>query len=486
MIIKQNFKQELIDTMSEQHINILIDFANNFINTFGNRMTKEELLKRINKLNYIGFEGDIQTISKCGSANAIFSSAENIILISKKHKGSSDNIIKSLLYHELIHCISHHSEKNLDAINNNCYLARTGLNRSGLEFDSKYDGPGFDEGDILEDIMTEYYATIMLKKEGIDFNGTYTLNKYNLSEDYVEYHGTGYMEIAALGEIYDFIFGDEIFKAKFYDGNDFRKKFNATFKNTNIFDDDFNDLEYEVPAYSKFVAQRGPMERYKTACHIFVHLFKEKYKNSINEVKDLLNNKNFELFLSMLVKTRNKFDNSTKINRELYMLTKELSKNLVNELFGNKIKDNKYGVDTEDIESVLFLTIEKIYTENNTIDLNDVKYAVFYDDNFKGIFLTIGNQKYIIDYKTLGQNINYAKLKQFSNSGFSKDDIEMYSKDYKMDISNAEYASINNPASIVTFILKDEKLYNHNGEEIIIGNFNNYTTSKNDNKLHSR
>ena len=50
----------------------------------------------------------------------------------------------------------------------------------------------------------------------------------------------------------------------------------------------------------------------------------------------------------MLVKTRNRFDNSTKINDELFLLTKELEKDFITELFGNKIKDNqKNGIITD-------------------------------------------------------------------------------------------------------------------------------------------
>ena len=37
----------------------------------------------------------------------------------------------------------------------------------------------------------------------------------------------------------------------------------------------------------------------------------------------------FNTFLNMLVKTRSKFDESTKINEELFLLTKELEKNYI-------------------------------------------------------------------------------------------------------------------------------------------------------------
>lgn len=486
MMIKENdFNPVLIENMLEQHKNILIDFTNNFLTTFNGYISKEELLERINRLKYIGFERQEFLDERCGSADAEFNSSYQKIIISSKHKNSDENTIKSLLYHELIHAISYHSEKNLDSCLNQYRTNRTGLNRENVEFDPEYDGPGFNEGELLEEIMTEYYNIVLLQKEGIDFNGTSILKNDCFDQDYVEYHGTGYYNIAALGQIYDFLFGKELLKAKLHDGNDFRKKFNELFDNTEIFADIFNNEGFKVPSYSKFVAQRDTMDRYQSACKMFVELFKQKHKNNINDITDLLQNNDFNTFLNMLVKTRNKFDKSTKINEELFLLTKELERSIVSELFGSEIKDNRYGVDTDNIETSIFLVIEKIYNENENVDLNNIKYAVFYDNHFKGIYLIIGNEKYIIDYKTLSQNIDYVKLKSFSEYGFSKDDIEMYSKEYKMDVSNAEFATIVNPISRLTFIENNGKLYNYYGEEIIIEKFNNYLTNI-DNKAHSK
>jgi len=479
MITEKDFNSTLIGTISEQHKKILIDFSNNFLATFNDYISREELLNRINKLKYIGF-------GKCGSADAEYISSTQQIIISDKHNTSDANIIKSLLYHELIHAISYHSEKDLDSCFNEYETNRTGLNRQNVEFDAEYEGPGFDEGELLEEIMTEYYNTVLLQREGIDFKGTSILKNYCFDQDYVEYHGTGYYNIAALGQIYDFLFGKDILKAKLYDGNDFRKKFNKLFENAGIFDDIFNSEDFKVPSYSKFVAQKNAMERYKTACKMFVELFKQKYKNSINNFTDLLNNNEFNTFLNMLVKTRSKFDESTKINEELFLLTKKLEKNLVTELFGSEIEDNEYGLDTSNIETSLFLAIEKICNENENIDLNNIRYVVFYDNHFKGIYLLIGDDKYIIDYRTLSQEINYAKLKRFSECGFSKEDMDMYSREYNMDISDAEFATIINPASRMTFIVKDGKIYNYHGEEIVLEDFKKYSSTPSESKAHSK
>ena len=86
-------------------------------------------------------------------------------------------------------------------------------------------------------------------------------------------------------------------EAKLHDGNDFRKKFNELFDNTEIFANIFNDTKFEVPSYSKFVAQRDTMGRYQIACKIFVELFKHKHRKNINDIADLLQNNDFNTFL---------------------------------------------------------------------------------------------------------------------------------------------------------------------------------------------
>ena len=486
MVTEKDLNPELIEILSEQHKNIVIDFINSFLTTFKDCITREEVLTRINILKYIGFERQENIGERCGSADAKFISSSQKIIISNRHKTSENNIIKSLLYHELIHAISYHKEKDLDSCNNKYETYRTGLNREMVDFDEEYEGPGFIEGELLEEIMTEYYSTVLLKKEEIDFKGISILKNYCFDQDYVEYHGTGYYNVAALGNIYDFLFGRELLKAKLHDGNNFRKIFNKIFDETDIFDGIFTDEDFKVPCYSKFVAQRDIMGRYKIACKMFVEIFKRKNSGNIKSITDLLNNRDFNTFLNMLVKTRSKFDKSNKINGELFLLIKTLEKNLVNELFGSKEKENKYGIDNSDIETSLFLVIEKIYSENKNIDLNNIKYSVFYDNHFKGIYLIIGNEKYIIDYKTLSQDIDYAKMQKFSEYGFSKDEMDMYSKEYKMDIVNASFASIINPVSRMTFIEKNGKLYNYQGKEIIIDELKKYSTNITDSKLHSK
>ena len=129
MVTEKDLNPELIEILSEQHKNIVIDFINSFLTTFKECITREEILTRINRLKYIGFERQENIGERCGSADAKFISSSQKIIISNRHKTSENNIIKSLLYHELIHVISYHKEKDLDSCNNKYETYRTGLCR---------------------------------------------------------------------------------------------------------------------------------------------------------------------------------------------------------------------------------------------------------------------------------------------------------------------------------------------------------------------
>lgn len=473
MITENDFNQELRNSMTSEFKSILIDFVNNFLNTFKGILTKEEVLDRINALKYIGFEGTNPNYLyfKCsGNQDARYENEMiHEIIISKRHINSDKRIIKSLLYHELLHAVSEHIEKDEDTLLSG-RMWRTGLKREVVPY--KSGEPGFNETEILDEIMTEYYNTIMLKNEGIDLDNRKILNSNCFFENYVEYHGTGYIEMAELGRIYDLMFGEELMKAKFIDGNEFRKKFNEIFKDTNVFANIFNDEGYDVPNYSKFVAQRDVIERYKTACKMFVVIFKNKHMGDINSIDDLLGNEEFQNFLNMLVKTRSKIDNSTKVNEELYLLTKELETTLALELFGKQMNENEFGLDTRDIETIIYLTIERIFGNDKNINLDNVKYSVFYDNNFKGILLIVNDKKILIDYKTLGQDFDYVEFQKFSGRGLSQEELDNYSSEYGIDISNAEFATTTDRRKM--FIIKDGKLYNHYGQELELSQYQNY------------
>ena len=484
MITINNFNDELISTMSDYHKKVLVDFANNFLDTFGDCISEEVLLNRLNKLKYIGFERPENIIERCNTCDAQFIEGKNpLVVISLNNKNASEEKIKSLLYHELIHAVSYHYERDLDSKYNQYPTYRIGLFRESVEYDT--DGPGFSEGSILEEIMTEYYNVVLLQKEGIDFNGTYTLRRDMFTEDFVEYHGTGYYLTVGLGQIYDLLFGKKLLMAKLHDGNDFRTEFNEIFNKTDVFKGKFEDEDCEVPSYSKFVAEKNVYDRYSSACKMFITLIKEKYKDQINNINDLLQLEDLSKFMSMLIKTRYRGDDNANIQSYLYLLIKNLEKDLAHEFFGNQIQENEYGRDTEDIDLAVFIAIEDIKKSEPSIDTSNLKYSVFYDKRFKGVLLQVDNQYYVFDYRSIGQEFGYTKFKKFTESDFSEEELQYYSEQYKMDVKDASYATVSAALNRATFIMKDNVLYNHYGNPLPLNGMKSYyeDSIKQDNQI---
>ncbi len=471
MISEKDFSEELLNNITDDFKKILVDFANNFLDTFGKNVTKETIIKRINALKYIGFQNDEPYIDK--DTDAAYIHGIGSIFVSNNFKNADPNTLKSLVYHELIHAMSYHIEKANDIVNTPT-IGVSGLWRDSVYFDPEYDGPDIDEGCTLDEIMTEYYNTVLLQKEGIDFNGEFVFKCNFYEKEYVEYHGTGYQDLAALGQIYQSLFGEELFKAKLYDGNDFRTKFNEFFDKTEIFKDIGNDAPFKLPSYSKFVGQREPIDRYRTACKMFAEIFKSKHKDDITNIDQLLNNEEFNNFMNMLIKVQDKLGNK-RIQDELFDLTKGLEKDLANELFCNKMEENEYGNITEDVDMAIYIALENIYEQDNNIDLNNVKYSVFYDNHYKGILLQVGNDRYVVDCISVGQIIDYAKFENFKEYGFSEEEIKKYSEEFNMDVSNASFATTVLGAR-TTFLLKDNKLFNIYGNEIELDGFKDYKT----------
>lgn len=460
MITENDIREELRRKMSSNILKIVIEFANNFLNTFNGILSKEELLNRINSLNYIGFERK-QLGEDCGEADGKFYGQAKRVVISSKHLNSTYNEIKSILYHELIHAASYHKERNLDSFEKNDEIYRTGLTRGKLLFDVNNHRNFFDEGVWLEEIMTEYYTSQMLKNEKIDYSGEYVIGSCGNFVEYqiVEYHGHGYINIAALGEIYDYIFGKAMMKAKFVDGNELRESFNRTFKNTSIFDN-----QQGILPFSQFAADKDVMGRYITACMMFGFLLKNKYKKSKKtmSIDDLVNNPEIDGFLRMLVKIKDETNNSIRIDNGLYALVKGIQLDIIKELC-NKNVENENSED-KDIQLSIFMLIDQLAKNGEKIDYNDITYKIFHDNHFTGIILFLNDKKIVFDYEEMRQNFQYQYFQKFVDFGYSNEEIEALSKEFDIDVSNAEFVTIERIRGRATYIYKDEKLYNNHGD----------------------
>ena len=118
------------------------------------------------------------------------------------------------------------------------------------------------------------------------------------------------------------------------------------------------------------------------------------------------------------------------------------------------------------LNAIIYDTFKKIYLNNTDIKLNDLNYQYFNYNSFKGIILYFNEKKYLINSEEISQECNYVESQRFSQYGFSDEDIKYYSKEYGLDISNAEFFTFNTAQGTKTFIISEGQLYSHHGDKI--------------------
>lgn len=469
MITKNDFKPELINSMDATFVNSLLDFANSFMAVFPNSMNKQVLINRINNLKYIGFENDSLPISCKNGDNGIHDINYSMIVVNKNFIGHSIDEIKAILYHELIHSISLHSEKDLD-LNFNFETVRAGLNRTVVKDDIIIERD--QENEVLDEIMTEFYCTQILQYENIKLNDKYILQCKNFEKDYVESQGLGYRNLASLGNIYNYLFGQQIFQAKFYDGNDFRVWFNNTFSDVERLKDTLNGNK--ITKYNSFVSERNVFDRYKTACELFKTLFRTKYNNNDMNINSLINNNDIKYFMSMMIKTIDNLEFDTpKIKDEFYFMLEKFEYDLVIE----KLKQNKTYVDNqninEDYKFQIYRMFKNVLKQDQNLDFNKLNYQFINDKNhFKGIIINIENKTYLLNEYDDNQKLNMCEFKEFTS------DMQNIVKELGFSNNNLKYATIYDATGIHTIIESNGVFYNYSGEEVISSSKYNFITDE--------
>ncbi len=298
MFTINDLSKKLVNNSDVFFINIIIDFLNNFINTY-DILSKEEILYRINKLEYIGLSNELY---RCDDSNATFGSGfYYYVALNKKNQNLDINMIKSYLYHELIHCLSDHYEKKKIV--------------NGLSI-------SINVGSLFDEIMTEYYSQILLHNENIINNQKKIIREDDNNKEYIYYKGSGYHRYMPLGVIYDYLFQNGLIKAKFIDNRLFIKKYNNLMNYLNI-----NNLDYIT-----FINETDFKKRFKNITMIFIKYLIYYYeKNNLNK-KDIINDKYLLCFINFL--SKEKIHDIIIPNRELYFY-------IYNELFKYIYKDEK-------------------------------------------------------------------------------------------------------------------------------------------------
>jgi hypothetical protein len=298
MITINDLSENLVNNSNSIFITIIIDFINDFIETF-NILSKEEILKRINRLEYIGVEKDQY---KVFDADATFGSGIYFyIALNSKYQDSPFSTIKSFMYHELIHCLSSHYEDN--------------ELKEGLCL-------GVNNGTLFDEIMTDYYAQLLLFRRKI-YN--YRRDIITIKPDYQEYidsYRIGYNIFSSLGKTYDYIFRKDLMEAKFIDSRPFINKFNSLIKELNI-----NSFDY-----NSFINEKDFHKRLFNISEIFVKYLISSYENNNIDKIEIMYDQKINCFINMLSKEK---------HQNIVVPNQQLTFYIYNELYKFVYKENK-------------------------------------------------------------------------------------------------------------------------------------------------
>ncbi len=255
MITKDDLQGRLINNSNDFFINILLDFINNFYKTF-KILNKQEIIKRINKLEYIGYENTSRGYI-CDDDKACFGCGlYYYIAVNKDIIDYSE--LKACLYHELIHCLSIHRERS-NIVNGY---------KKPLEFK-----PLFDE------IITEFYAHKLLLNENINFNNKFVYEREQDYTLYSDYNGCGYHEYMGLAKLYDYVFNRNLLYGKFINTSALRNEINDLIYNYNL------NLTYEY-----FINNDDPIGRYLDITKLFLYKLIDTYNYNCNSNYEIIHN----------------------------------------------------------------------------------------------------------------------------------------------------------------------------------------------------
>ena len=295
MFTRDDLSNNLINNSNKVFIDILLDFLNNFFNTY-HILNRYEILKRINKLEYIGYEDRTKGYI-CDDDKACFGSGF-YFYIALNRNVTDKNLIKAYLYHELIHCLSLHIEDKKEI---------NGFKKP------------FIFSPIFDEIMTEYYAHTLLQKENINFENKYIYEEDNNHKLYSTYNGCGYHKYMGLAKIYDFIFNYNLLKGKFVHNKSLINEINDLINNSDL------SLDYD-----EFINCDDPIKRYYDITLLFI----TKLKNNYNEDNkdNIVDDSNITNYLELILKE----DNGNKIKPY-----KEIDIMILNEIYKYLYSQNK-------------------------------------------------------------------------------------------------------------------------------------------------
>lgn len=270
----EDFGEDFINKFSQKHQDYIINFCNTFQKTFPGILDKEVLIQRISTLNSIE---QVAQLNPGEGGRTEYSEGKNTI---KYLENLSEEDKKNIMYHELLHVLSRHTEEY--------YNDAAGLTIEGFrEYEANPDDPYF-ENVMLDEIMNEFYAVKLLENEGELKEKSYTLTSPNYMlnpiKDKFRYFGNGYKEHVQLAEFLNNMFGIDLLKAKLLDGKSFRELFNQKYKDLDISMPQGDELPpaQEITPYERFQFQIGLSGIYKPF-QTAIDIWKTNEKENLRE-----------------------------------------------------------------------------------------------------------------------------------------------------------------------------------------------------------
>lgn len=218
---KEDFSVKFTSQFSDEELKILMDFCRCYNEKFGKYTSKDQIIDQMEKLGPFTHINDPNTRAMATHFLAYSGNGTKIdnlyIEINDSHwDNATIEEKKAVVYHELMH---HFSTKEIEGRK---------IQRGLMQVDDK--GTSY-----FDEIMTEYYATELLRIDNIDLNKSYYTYKSNntkldRSVEQISSNGLGYVLIAKLGAVYDRILGKRLFEGKTEDYDNFEQKFNERFQ----------------------------------------------------------------------------------------------------------------------------------------------------------------------------------------------------------------------------------------------------------------
>ena len=477
----EDFEEDFINKFSQEHQEYIINFCNTFQKVFPNILDKEALIQKISKINSIE---KVQTLNHGEGGRTEYNpfGGENTI---KYLDNFSEIDKKNVIYHELLHVLSRHSEIYR---NDAAGLTIEGFRESKVNPDRI-----FFENVMLDEIMNEFYTVKLLKSEENieEKNYTITAPNYivNRAKDNFRYFGNGYRENVHLAEIIDYMFGDDLLKAKLLGGQEFRAMFNEKYKDINISIPKGDEIppEEEITPYERLQFQIGLGDSYKpyeTVIDIWKTNEKENLKEKEFSLYEYLKKTN-ELISFLPIREQigpYRTDKGNGIPPSIFSKLEQMDSEFICEYINPdimNIKDeNMKKIEVNKILSILNILRENI-NELSEEDIENVSYGKIEEYTHNGRDCLVINTKStdfmtFVDNreKTYNQFSAYSKFKHltdFKDFQFTKEDENEVIQEFAengYEIKDFTYATVFDAGQYGRWILvkSNDSYYRGTGE----------------------